>query len=617
MYLQHRLKLPGYHRRNRRDGMPNRYYIVYNPPTYNFMGRYGKIQRSIELVSYLCGLDHHLIDEDNYLDYLQFDSGKQRKGMAETLGIDCYTLSYVANQIANCDPAAKVILADGKRKTLPEIIEAQRAKPSAIFMTVISANFPAAVAASFPLNFAKIPIIIGGIHVSTSLDDISQYLRNHVPYPKLISQVIGPGDTNCIRQILNGVNSGHLKESYFGNTSIENGVWGNDQVVPMAPLKLLNLNKIPLFGKKMADKIQINSIAPFIGCPFRCNFCSISTLPNAQKALVIRDSKDFIDELAHHQRKGADSMNRFYFFLPDNLLLGGNSLEEILDRLVASSVKINFAAQISIDIANRPSLLTKLRRAGATHFFIGLETLDMRNLEYIGKHITADIKKKNISVREYYQRQLKKIHKSGISVHGSFIFGLPYDYFNDLDDHTGVDVARFCIENHIGLQPAMFSDLPGSINFNESQRKGGYLYGPQGSLEYLVGLCLADLTETNRVPFDSLKKSPLLLCYMAYYAIQHVGATNVAVKNALYAMINSFFHPTSNGVRSLKDRLLDGFWAVVSQLTVSLYKEHAEMIAYSNDATKGSFERLLSMETDPAVKNKLGDLATQFFHHRA
>jgi hypothetical protein len=53
------------------------------------MGRYGKIQRPIELVSCLCGGDHHFIDEDNYLDYLQFDSDKQRKGMAETLGIEC------------------------------------------------------------------------------------------------------------------------------------------------------------------------------------------------------------------------------------------------------------------------------------------------------------------------------------------------------------------------------------------------------------------------------------------------------------------------------------------------------------------------------------------------
>lgn len=577
------------------------------------MERYGKIQRPIELVSYLCGFDHHFIDEDNYLDYLQFDSAKQRKGMAETLGIDCYTLVYVANQIASCDPAAKVILADGKRKSLPEIIEAQGAKPCAVFITAISANFPAAVATAFPLNFAKIPVVIGGIHVSTSPDDVSLYLRKESPHPELISQVIGPADSNCVSEIIDGLFAGRLKERYYGRTVIENGVWGSHRVVAMDPLVLPNVRRIPLLGKKLAEKIRINSIAPFLGCPYRCNFCSISTLPRAQKSLAIRDSKDFVEELAYYQRTGVKIQNRFFFFLPDNLLLGGKKLEKMLDQISTSNVKINFAAQISIDIANRTSLLTKLRRAGATHFFIGLETLDLRNLEYIGKHITPDIRKKNLSVSDYYRRQLKKIQETGISVHGSFIFGLPNDYFKDLNDHTGADIARFCIENRIGLQPALFSDLPGSLNFRESQKNGSYLYGRQGSLEYLIGLCLADLTETNRIPFDSLKKSPLLLCYMAYYAIQRVGNTRTAVRNALHALKNSFFYPTANGSSSLKDRMADGFWAIVSQLTVSQYKAHAEMIAYSNGSTKGSFERLLAMEADTSIRRQLGDFAEHFF----
>jgi radical SAM superfamily enzyme YgiQ (UPF0313 family) len=578
------------------------------------MGRYGKIQRSIEMVSYLCGLDHHLIDEDNYLDYLQFDSEKQRKGMAETLGIDCYTLVYVANQIARRDPAARVILADGKRKSLPGIIEARRAKPCAVFITAISANFAAAVAAAFPLNFAKIPVVIGGIHVSTSPDDVALYLRNESPHPELISQVIGPADSNCVSEIIDDLNSGRLAARYEGRTMLENGLWGSDRVVVMDPHVLPNVSRIPLVGKKLGRKIRINSIAPFLGCPHRCNFCSISTLPLAQKSLAIRDPKDFVDELAYYQRTGVNTENRFFFFLPDNLLLGGNKLEEMLDLIIAGDIRINFAAQISIDIADRTSLLTKLRRAGATHFFIGLETLDMHNLEYIGKHFASDIKRKNLSVPEYYRWQLKKIQKAGISVHGSFIFGLPNDYFKDLNHHTGADIARFCIENRIGLQPTLFSDLPGSMNFRESQNNGSYLYGRQGSLEYLIGLCLADLTETNRVPFDSLKRSPLLLCYMAYYAIQRVGNAKTVVKNGLHALKNGFFYPTGNGTVSLKERLADSFWAVVSQMTVGQYKAHAEMIAYSNGSTKGSFERLLAMEEDRSVRRQLGDLATQFFN---
>ena len=172
---------------------------------------------------------------------------------------------------------------------------------------------------------------------------------------------------------------------------------------------------------------------------------------------------------------------------------------------------IRFAAQISVDVGNNAALLRKLRQAGATHFFIGFESLDVRNLAYIGKHIVRDIHDQHLTVADYYRKQLKKIHEFGITVHGSFIFGLPYDYFNSLEDNTGIAVADFCMENHIGLQPCSFTDLPGSINHNESQKAGDYLYGRHGTLDYLVGLCVADLSETNRRPFDSLKNSPLLI----------------------------------------------------------------------------------------------------------
>ena len=70
---------------------------------------------------------------------------------------------------------------------------------------------------------------------------------------------------------------------------------------------------------------------------------------------------------------------------------------------------------------------------------------------------------------EKYKTAIQKIQSYGISIHGAFIFGLPFDYFNSPDDHTGVEIAQFCRENNIGLQPCSFTDLPGSKNFEESK----------------------------------------------------------------------------------------------------------------------------------------------------
>lgn len=577
------------------------------------MDCHGKAELPIDLVSYLTGRHACKLNEENYLCYLHFLSKKQRGGMAETLAIESYTLTYLANQIARCAPESTVILSDGKRRKLPAVIATMGCPPQAVFITAISANFPTAVATAYPLNYGRIPVVIGGIHVSTSPEDINTYIRSHVPHPQLVAQFVGPADSRQIQELLGDLSTGCLKMKYCGETVLENGVWGSANTVSMPPLRLNHLKRIPLIGGMLAKKVKINSVAPFLGCPYRCKFCSISSLPKHQNGLVVRDPDDFVDEITNCWRAGRLSQNRFFFFLPDNLLLGGRKLEAILDTIIARGLKINFAAQISIDVADNKALLNKLRRAGATHFFIGLETLDIRNLNYIGKHVATKIGKMGISVRQYYRRQLKRIRQSGISVHGAFIVGLPYDYFNDFDDHTGIEIADFCIENRIGLQPCTLSDLPGSVNFKESQRQDRFLYGKQGTMDYLAGLCLADLTESNRIPFESLRRSPLLLFYMAYQAIQKVGATGTAVGNAWRAAINGFIHPSGNGRVPLGDRMEDAFWAMVSQLAASQYKEHAEMIAYTSNGAKGSVERLWLMEKDPRIRQMFAPILSRFF----
>ncbi len=592
------------------------YCILYSPPTFNFMDQYGRISHPNQLLSFLSGKNVKNINKNNFLEYLQFDLGKQRKGMADALAVECNTLDYIGNMIAKCGFNGKIVLADGKRRTIRQIIKSEGEKPAAVFITAMSANFPSALTAALALNHGKIPVIIGGIHVSTSPADVSDFLRKHAPFPPLIAEAHGPADSKIMTRILDDLASGHLQQSYTGHTTLEDGVWGYDNVICLPSHQLAQLRKIPLVGPLLVRKMRINTAAPYIGCPYRCRFCSISTLPRDQKALRVRDPEDFVSELKGYQKQGVNSHNRLFLFAPDNLLLGGRKLEEILDRIISERLTVNFAAQISIDVADRTSLLRKLRQAGATHFFIGFESLDLRNLEYINKNVVNQIKKSRQSVAAYYHRQIRKIQKFGISIHGAFIFGLPHDYFNGKHDHTGIDVAEFCIRNHIGLQPSILTDLPGSLNFQESQKEGRYLYGRQGSWEYLVGLCLADLGETNRVPFESLQKSPLLPCYLAYEAIERVGARRYAMKNAMITMLKAMAHPSRNGACSLKGRLEDGLWAFVSQISVSLYKDHAYLLGHSNNGNRGVFERLYGREQNPHIKKMLGPWVSQFFDRR-
>jgi radical SAM superfamily enzyme YgiQ (UPF0313 family) len=594
--------------------MGSDYYIMYNPLTYNLMDLWGLEGLSpIHLLSYLTRLEGCQLTPQNYLDYLDFDIKKHRQGMVETFAIENYAALYVGNQISRFEPTARLIHSDDKRRPIRQIIAKEGRRPRGVFITTMSSNFPTAVAAAIVLNCAEIPVLLGGIHVSTSPADVTTFIRNYCHHPELVCEVRGAADSQVIPEVLSDLRNGVLRSEYSGRLTIEDGVWGSRKNVEyLPPMQLDLLRRIPLVGQLMCTQMRINPIAPFLGCPYSCNFCSTSSLPRDQRRLIARSTEDLLSELADQQKDGANFSNRFFLFLPDNLLLGGKRLDDLLEAIIERGTKVNFAAQISIDVASNEPLLAKLRLAGATHFFIGFESLELRNLEYIGKHVVRAIRQSGLSVAEYYARQIRKIQDHGISIHGAFIVGLPYDYFRSLEDNSAREIADFCIRNRIGLQPCSLTDLPGAQTFRESQENHTWLYGKQGTMDYLVALCLTDLTETNRVPPASLFESPVVVAAMALQSIRRAGATYRAVRNGLYMARKSFSFPTNRGRRSLTERLVDSAYAFVSQMIVSLYKDHGERVAHSANGVRGCIERLYDIEENPLTRSQLLTYVREF-----
>jgi radical SAM superfamily enzyme YgiQ (UPF0313 family) len=475
------------------------------------------------------------LNESTYLDFLKFDPRQEKMGMVETFAIESYAIIYIGNQVARMDPKARVVLSDGLRNKLRDLI-IENGKPEAVFISSMSSNFPTSVCTAIALNHAKIPVVIGGIHVSTSGHDVDLFIRKYVPHPELISYVRGGGDSDVVGQMMRDLKKGELKPSYTGYKMIEDKVWGQPNVEYMPPMKLNFMRRFPFVGNMMAEKIRINSTAPYLGCPHSCSFCSISSLPRDIRRFTLRTADDFVNELEHYQKNGVNLQNRLFFFLPDNIILGGSRLAEMLDRIIERKPKINYTVQVSIEVADNDELLNKLRLSGASHFFIGFESLDIRNLKAVGKSVVRDIEKSGKTVRQYYAERIRKIQRHGIVIHGAFILGLPYDYFNSIYDNTGHDYGKFCVEHHIGIQATPLSDLPGSRDFVESQKIGRYLFAKDGTMDYLISLVVCDLTEGNRIPSEELKKSPLIVLHMAFEAINHVGQLKSAFRSAFYMM---------------------------------------------------------------------------------
>jgi len=581
----------------------HKYYIMYAPSTVNLMEKIGVTNFTVnDVVEYITGKKLESCSEENFTEFLTFNSNLFRKGMVEQMAIESYSLYYIANQLCRADPTARVIIAaDDNRRTIGQIISGEGKKPAAVFITAMSSTFQTACSATLVLNRVKIPVVIGGIHVSTSPFDIDTYLRTNIPYPELVSQVIGAGDAATIQEVVSDIAESRLKSEYRGTTPIEDGVWGDPRVSELPKMRPRFLKKLPVAGPILSRLIDTNVSTPFLGCPFSCSFCSISSFPRDKRRFTSRSPEDFTNELVEKQKGGVSFKNRFYFISPDNLLVGGKKLDDVLDRMIESPLYINYAAQISIEVADNEKLLKKLRLSGASHFFIGLESLDIRNLEAIGKNIASRIKKTGTTVEEYYSSRIKKIQAHGISVHGAFMFGMPYDYFNSLDDHSGKKIAEFCVENKIGIQPTCLSNLPGSFDFIDGLENDELIYGNPGSMDYFCSLSITDLTESNRKIPDALYNSPLVTFYTLHDTVRSVSSYFNSLKYGFSMARKAWKMPTSTGALSMKERAIDALAAIGFQLGSSTYWELYDDLAHSTRWLKGTFERLFEREKNPEI----------------
>jgi radical SAM superfamily enzyme YgiQ (UPF0313 family) len=336
-------------------------------------------------------------------------------------------------------------------------------------------------------------------------------------------------------------------------------------------------------------------------------------MPQKYKSVQFRNPDDFVSELRYYQKGSVDFKNRYYFFTPDNLFSNKKELISFLKQIMESDLHINYAVQISIEVADDEGLLKLIRASGGTHFFIGLESLDMRNLKHINKHIVGNIEKSGMSVAKYYASKIKKIHDHGISIHGSFIIGLPYDYYNSATDNTGVDITKFCTKNRIGAQPSTIVDLPGSVFFNESQENNRFIYGKKDTMDYFLSLSIADFAETNKIPPDSLYNSPLVIASMVFYISSKVGSPVRATINSTIIFMRSFIHPTKNGKGfKIWERFIDAVCSAVSQTAVALYKEQGDSLVQSRHGVRGIMERLYDAEKNPEVRKLFEDYTRKF-----
>jgi len=181
-----------------------------------------------------------------------------------------------------------------------------------------------------------------------------------------------------------------------------------------------SLHRTPLPRWDLLEKKKYASMSVQYsrGCPFNCEFCSI-TLLNGRKPRT-KDTGQFLDELNSLYRIGWRGP---VFIVDDNLIGHKNQLKnELLPELIQWSEEkkypFRFTAEVSMNLADDPVLIRMLVQAGFEHVFIGIETPNHESLAECGKsqNLNRDM---TMSVRT--------LQKQGLRVSGGFIVGFDHD----------------------------------------------------------------------------------------------------------------------------------------------------------------------------------------------
>lgn len=175
---------------------------------------------------------------------------------------------------------------------------------------------------------------------------------------------------------------------------------------------------IPLWNLLEMKKYASMSVQYSRGCPFNCDFCSITML-NGHRPRT-KSNQQFLAEMESLYAQG---WRGEIFVVDDNFIGNKKKLKnELLPSLIEWSVEHNypfsFGTEASINLADDDELVQQMVKAGFDHTFIGIETPNAESLAECGKH--QNVKRDMIN-------SVKKLQRYGIVVSGGFIVGFDHD----------------------------------------------------------------------------------------------------------------------------------------------------------------------------------------------
>ena len=276
----------------------------------------------------------------------------------------------------------------------------------------------------------KVPVVIGGLHVTALPDEAGQHCD---------AVVIGEGEASWL-SVLRDCERGQLSDRY--------GKVDGDFDLSDAPMPAFELLDVARYNRLTIQTSR--------GCPHRCEFCASSVL------LTGRYKQKPVDKvLAEIDRVLSIWKQPFIEFADDNALVHKAYWKELLGNL--GDRRIKWFAETDLTVSEDDELLALLRKTGCSQLLIGLESPTPSGLR--GLELRNDWKYRRWAD---YRDAVQRIQSHGVTVNGCFVVGLD-GHGPEIFDH----VLEFVRDAELfEVQITIPTAFPGTPFYDRLKREG-------------------------------------------------------------------------------------------------------------------------------------------------
>jgi radical SAM superfamily enzyme YgiQ (UPF0313 family) len=292
-------------------------------------------------------------------------------------------------------------------------------------MTVITGSAPRAYELSAAFRARGIPVVLGGPHPTLVPDDAA---------PHADAVVTGYAEDSW-PALLHDFAAGKMKSRY-------------------AQAPDLSLANRPLPRKDLVKARYYTTTSVFEatrGCVHKCEFCVV---PSAWGRRPLQ--KPVQDVVREIQAQGT----RKALFVDLNLIADPTYARALFDALVP--LRLRWFGLATTVLAHDDDLLDRMVRSGCKGLLIGFETLSSEGLAGASKGFNDP---------DLYASLVEKLHRRGVAIQGTFVFGLDEDK-HDVFTRT----VQFCVDAAIDLPRfAIQTPFPGTELYKRLEREGRIL----------------------------------------------------------------------------------------------------------------------------------------------